>query len=81
MHGPHQVAQKSTSTTPSFSLTVLPKFADVNLTVAAGARKNVPLKIYVSKKAIPGNNIVTADVFSEGMAFREWAETIVTVAE
>lgn len=34
MHGPHQVAQKSTSTTPSFSLTVLPKFADVNLTVA-----------------------------------------------
>lgn len=53
----------------------------LNVTVAAGARKNVPLKIYVSKKAIPGNNIVTADVFSEGMAFREWAETIVTVAE
>lgn len=53
----------------------------LNVTVAAGARKSAPLKIYVSKKAEAGHNIVTADVFSEGMAFREWAETIVTVSD
>lgn len=53
----------------------------LNVTIPAGGRKNVPLKFYVSKNAKPGNNILTADVFTEGMAFREWAETIVTVAE
>ncbi len=30
---------------------------------------------------IPWNDLITADVFTEGMAFREWAETIVTVSE
>lgn len=53
----------------------------LNVTVPAGGRKNVPVKFYVSKKTEAGNRIITADVFSDGMAFREWAETIVTVTE
>ncbi len=53
----------------------------LNTTVPARGRKTIPLRVYVSRDAKPGNHLVTADVFTEGMAFREWVETIVTVSE
>ncbi len=53
----------------------------LNATVPAGERISIPLRVYVSKDAKPGNHLITADLFSEGMAFREWAECIVTVTK
>ncbi len=53
----------------------------LSATVPARERKSIPLRVYLSKDLKPGNHLITADVFTEGMAFREWAETIVTVSE
>lgn len=46
-------------------------------TLEAGQSRSLRLKVHVDSE--PGNYIVTADVTSEGMEFREWVEALVTV--
>ena len=53
----------------------------LNATVPARGRKSIPMRFYVSESASVGAHILTADVFTEGMAFREWAEAIVTIEQ
>ncbi len=53
----------------------------LNTTVPARGRKTIPMRVFVSKGVKPGNHLITADVFTEGMAFRDWVETIVSVTE
>lgn len=51
------------------------------LSVHVPARKEavVPLKIRVTRTIPPGPHILTADVITEGIELREWAEAIVTI--
>ena len=51
----------------------------LSVEIPAGGRKTIPISVYLSKDTAAGDHIVTADVFSEGIALREWSEAIVTV--
>ncbi|MCA9141354.1 MAG: MBL fold metallo-hydrolase [Planctomycetaceae bacterium] len=47
------------------------------ITLTPGQSGVLPMKLDV--KAIPGNYVITSDVVTDGMAFGEWVESLVTV--
>lgn len=50
-----------------------------SVTVNSRQEKSTPIRFKIPKETKPGLYLVTTDVESEGMAFREWAEAMITV--
>ena len=73
----HSLAQREFSIAPKLPKGMTLLQCESEITLEPGESRAVRMK--VSVPAAPGNYLVTSDVATEGMAFAEWVESLVTV--
>jgi hypothetical protein len=51
------------------------------LNLAAGKSGSIVVAVQITRKAEIGNQLLTADIESEGMSFRSWVDAVLIIKE
>ena len=73
----HSPTSREFTVTPKLPVGMTLVNAPAKLQIPSGKLGKVPLR--VNTGSVTGNHLITADVMSEGMEFRNWIEALITV--